>query len=258
MSSYTPTSMIGHSEEPEEVGFAGAPPESHNAITGREPVDISGLPGRLICLEGTDGVGRSTHMALLREWLEMHGYGVAHSAIKSSQLAGQGLARAQEGHTLGRQTMDLFYATDFADRLERDILPALQAGFVVLMDRYIYATIARSIVRGTDPEWIEDVYRFAPEPHAVFYLDVDVEHLTPRVVASGGFDYWESGMDFQEDEDVHASFVRYQGRMLEAFNKLSEVHGFRTIDARRPVHEVFADIRSCVEPVVRTMEGANA
>ncbi|GAB4545845.1 MAG: dTMP kinase [Phycisphaerales bacterium] len=258
MSSYTPSSVVGASHEPEETGFAAAPPDLLTEITGAGPVDISGYPGRLICLEGTDGVGRSTHIALLREWLEMHGYGVAHSAIKTSQLAGEGLARAQEGHTLGRRTMDLFYATDFADRLERNILPALKAGFVVLTDRYIYAMIARSIVRGSESAWIEDVYRFAPEPHAVFYLDVDVEHLTPRVVASGGFDYWESGMDFQEGEDVHASFVRYQGRLLRAFSDLSERHGFITVNARRPVEEVFAEIRSKVQEVVGQMEGARA
>jgi dTMP kinase len=258
MSSYSQQSIVGSSGEPEEVGFVAAPPDLLTEISGRGPIDISAYPGRLICLEGTDGVGRSTHAALLREWLETHGYGVAHSSIKSSQLAGEGLARAQEGHTLGRRTMDLFYATDFADRLERNILPALKAGFVVLMDRYVYAMIARSIVRGSDPAWIEDVYRFAPEPHAVFYLDVDVEHLTPRVVASGGFDYWESGMDFQEEDDVHASFVRYQGRLLDAFSDLAEDHGFITVDARRDVDEVFAEIRGKLEEVLSTMEGARA
>ncbi|MEM1422406.1 MAG: thymidylate kinase [Planctomycetota bacterium] len=258
MNSYTAASIIGSAGEPEETGFAASPPDLLTEITGAEPVDISSYPGRLICLEGTDGVGRTTHTALLREWLETHGYGVVHSAIKTSALAGEGLARAQEGHTLGRRTMDLFYATDFADRLERSILPALKAGFVVLTDRYIYASIARSIVRGSDPAWIEDVYRFAPEPHAVFYLDVDVDHLTPRVVSSGGFDYWESGMDFQEGEDVHASFVRYQGRLLAAFGGLAERHGFTTVDARRPVEEVFADIRGRVEEVVGEMEGARA
>ena len=43
-----------------------------------------------------------------------------------------------------------FYATDFADRLEREILPALRAGFIMLTDRYIYSIIARALVRGTD------------------------------------------------------------------------------------------------------------
>ncbi len=255
MTSLNPETMIGSAGEPAEIGFSAAPHELLAEITGTEAIDISEYPGRLICLEGTDGVGRSTHVALLREWLEMNGFGVTHSALKDSRLAGEGLERAQEGHTLGRRTMDLFYATDFADRLERDILPALKAGFVVLTDRYVYAAIARSIVRGSDPEWIEDVYRFAPKPHAVIYLDVDLEHLTPRVVASGGFDYWESGLDFQEEEDLHASFVRYQTRLLKVFGSLADQHGFCTVDARRPVEDVFADLRREVARVIGAMEG---
>jgi dTMP kinase len=144
-------------------------------------------------LEATDGAGRSTQIALLREWLESHGFGVAHTALRRSRLAADGLKQAEQGHTLGARTMDLFYATDLADRLENFILPSLRAGSVVLTDRYIYSTIARAIVRGGEPDWIRDVYRFAPVPHAVSYLRVDLDHLTPRVLAGGGFDYWESG-----------------------------------------------------------------
>lgn len=220
-------------------------------------VDISSYPGRLISLEGTDGVGRSTHIALLREWLETRGFGVTATGLKRSRLAGEGLRRAKEGHTLGVPAMDLFYATDFADRLESNILPALRAGFVVLTDRYIYSTMARSIVRGSDPDWITDVYRFAPKPHAVFYLKVDVESLTPRVLTSGGFDYWESGMDFQEETDRYRSFVRYQSRLLGAFDTLAETHKFHVIDAKRSVDTVFAEVRGAVETVVSGMEGAS-
>jgi dTMP kinase len=120
-----------------EPGFATPVAEKQHAVDGRGPIDISDYPGRLIVIESTDGAGRSTHIALLREWLESHGFGVAHTALKRSRLAAEGLAKAKEGHTLGRATMDLFYATDFADRLENFILPALRAGFVVLTDRYI-------------------------------------------------------------------------------------------------------------------------
>ncbi len=230
-------------------------PNGH-AIDGARPVDISGLPGRLIVLESTDGAGRSTHIALLREWLESQGFGVAHTAQKRSRLAGEGLAKAKEGHTLGRPAMDLFYATDFADRLENFILPALRAGFVVLTDRYIYSTMARSIVRHADPEWIREIYRFAPVPHAVFYLKVDLEHLTPRVLASGRFDYWESGMDFQEETDIYTSFVRYQRRLLEVFDELVRQHGMTAVDANRSIREVFTSLKEGVSQVVFSMRGA--
>ena len=241
---------------PAEPGYRPTYCEPTTLVAGEGPVDISDLPGRLISLEGTDGVGRSTHIALLREWLETRGFGVTATGLKRSQLAGEGLRKAKEGHTLGQLAMDLFYATDFADRLERNILPALRAGFIVLTDRYIYSTMARSIVRGSDPAWISDVYRFAPKPHAVFYLRVDVEALTPRVLTSGGFDYWESGMDFQEETDRYRSFVRYQTRLLKSFDTLAEAYNFRVIDARRSVDKVFSELRQAVEQVVGGMEGA--
>jgi dTMP kinase len=210
----------------------------------------------LIVLEGTDGAGRSTHIALLREWLEARGFGVALTALKRSRLAGDGLQRAKEGHTLGRTSMDLFYATDFADRVENFAIPALRAGFIVLTDRYVYSTMARSIVRGADPMWIRDVYRFAPAPHAVFYLKVDLEHLTPRIVASRGFDYWESGMDFQEETDIYQSFQRYQRRLLGVFDNPSTEYGMRVIDANDAETKIFGELKRGVEEIISTMEGA--
>jgi dTMP kinase len=246
-------------EEPDtlgEPGFHRAPGETALLLDGAGPVDISGYPGRLIAVEGTDGAGRSTQIALLREWLESHGFGVAYTALKRSRLVADGLQKAKQGHTMGRLTMDLFYATDFADRLDSYILPSLQAGFVVLTDRYIYSTMARSIVRGVDPEWIRDVYRFAPRPHAVFYIKTDVDRIIPRALAKGGFDYWESGMDFQEETDIYRSFRRYQGRVLEVFDTLASQHQLTVVDANQSVRDVFVRLRSGVREVVASMKGA--
>jgi dTMP kinase len=229
---------------------------SEAVLNGSGPTDISKYPGRLIVLEGTDGAGRSTHIALLRELLEARGFAVALTALKRSRLAGDGLQRAKEGHTLGRFSMDLFYATDFADRLENYVIPALRAGFVVLTDRYIYSAMARSIVRGLDPAWIRDVYRFAPKPHAIFYLKVDLEHLTPRVLSSRGFDYWESGMDFQEETDIYQSFLRYQRRMLEVFDTLAGEYDMQVVDANGTGMGVFNTLKAGVMSVTSTMEGA--
>lgn len=225
-------------------------------LDGSGAVDVSAYPGRLIAIEGTDGVGRSTHMALLREWLENQGFGVLQTGLTQSRLAGEGLRNAKLGTTCGQRTLDLFYATDFADRLENDILPGLRAGFVVLTDRYFYSVIARSIVRGIDKEWLRDLYRFAPDPHGVLYLRIDVPSLLPRVVARGVFDYWESGMDFQEDTDVYRSFVRYQTRLLAVYDELASFYGFNVIDARRGVAEVFADLKARVQMLIGDLKGA--
>ena len=152
------------------------------------------LPGRLIVLEGPDGVGRSTQIALLREWLEAEGYAVASSGLRRSELASVGIAQAKEGHTMGALTMALFYAADFADRMQREIIPGLRAGFVVVTDRYMYSLYARSVVRGVDPAWVRSVMGFALVPDLVLYLRTTIDALLPRVLNSRGFDHWESGM----------------------------------------------------------------
>jgi len=233
-----------------EHGFRLLPIEVLTRPSGACPVDISIYPGHLIALEGTDGVGRSTQIALLREWLETQGYGVLHTGLTRSRLAGDGLRKAKQGTTLGQRTLDLFYATDFADRLETDILPALRAGFVVLTDRYVYSIIARSTVRGIDPDWLRDLYRFAPLAHGVFYLRVDIAHLVPRVLAGGGFDFWESGMDYGHESDLYSSFVPHQRALLGVFDDLAVQHGFEVLDANRGIGEIFADLREGVSRIL--------
>jgi dTMP kinase len=217
---------------------------------GLPGIDLAELKGKLIVLEGTDGVGRSTHIGLLKQWLENHGHAVLDTGMTRSALAGKRLKQAKEGHTLGGITMSLFYATDFADRLENEIIPALRAGFVVLTDRYIYSLIARAIVRGSDPEWLREVYGFALKPDAIFYLRVQIDDLVTRVLQSRGFDYWESGMDMHMGEDMYESFVRYQKWLLAEFDKMVETFGFQIVDASGSVEEVFENLRDRVDRVI--------
>jgi dTMP kinase len=213
-------------------------------------MELSDLVGKLIVIEGTDGVGRSTQIALLKEWLEQKGHAVLDTGLSRSGLVGKGIKRAKEGHTLGRITLTLFYGTDFSDRLEHEIVPALRAGFVVLTDRYIYSLIARAIVRGLDPEWVRKVYSFAIKPDAVFYLKIGVDDLIPRVVFTRGFDYWESGMDVYTTEDMYESFRRYQTSMLEQFDHLAEEYKFKVIDATPEPRKIFEKLRAGITKVL--------
>ncbi len=213
-------------------------------------MNLGELTGKLIVIEGTDGVGRSTQIKLLRPWLEQQGRAVLDTGIKRSELAGKGIQQAKEGHTLGRITLSLFYATDFADRLEHQIIPALRSGFVVLTDRYTYSLMARAIVRGVDPAWIRNVYSFAPKPDAVFYLRIGVDDLIPRVVFSRGFDYWESGMDLHPSEDMYESFRRYQTALLGEFENLAQEYNFDVIDASPDIRTVFERLRAGISRVL--------
>lgn len=209
-------------------------------------------PGKLIVIEGTDGVGRSTHIEQIRASLEAQGYAVADTGMTRSQLVGSGIKEAKRGHTLGKLTMQLFYATDFADRLDNEIIPALKAGFIVLTDRYIYSAIARAVVRGIDGSWVRNLYSIALMPDAVFYLRIKtVDDLVRRLVRSGhGFDYWESGMDVSCGEDFYDSFIAYQTKLLEEFDHMAEEYNFSIINASRSVQRVSADLRRAVKRVI--------
>ncbi|MFL5695432.1 MAG: dTMP kinase, partial [Ktedonobacteraceae bacterium] len=208
------------------------------------------LPGRLVVIEGTDGVGRSTQLHLLRPWLESSGYAVVNTEMTRSELVGAGLKQAKEGHTLGPITLNLFYATDFVDRFESQILPALRAGFIVLTDRYIYSLMARALVRGADPRWIRSIYGLAVKPDIIFYLRIGVEDLIPRVLQRGGFDFWESGMDMRLGGDLFESFVGYQSRMLDQFDAMSQEYNFEVIDASQPVERIAEQLKAKVLPLL--------
>lgn len=208
------------------------------------------LPGRLVVLEGVDGVGRSTQIALLSEWLEFRGFAVMNSGLTRSILASRGIERAKRGNTLDTLTLNLLYATDFWDRLERQIVPALRAGAIALVDRYIYSLMARAVVRGISPQWMTNLYGFAPIPDKVIYLDIDLQHLTPRVLSSTGFDYWESGQDFLRNPDMFDNFSHYQDALLTEFKRLAGVYNFSIVDGRGSVSDVFGKLCQQMESVL--------
>ena len=183
-------------------------------------------------------------------WLEARGYAVVNTGLRRSRLAGRTIERAKRGNTLDTLTLNLLYATDFWDRLERQIIPALRAGMVALVDRYIFSLIARGVVRGLSEAWMNDLFGFALVPDLVIYMDIDVEQLIPRVLNSTGFDFWESGQDFLRGRDVYEDFVTYQTLLLSEFRRLAAQHQFTVVDARPRAAEVFQSLCRIVEPVL--------
>src|SRR5256885_7115838 len=121
-------------------------------------------PGRLFVGEGTDGSGKSTQLQLLYQWLKAEGYPVFLSEWNSAPLVKATTRRAKKRRLFTPATFSLLHATDFADRTERDIVPPLKAGAIVLADRYIYTAFARDVARGCDREWVRKVYSFAVKP----------------------------------------------------------------------------------------------
>ena len=218
---------------------------------GIPKVDLERLAGRLIVVEGADGSGRSTQIAMLVQWLEGSGHATTQVGLKRSSLVSEELEQAQEGNILSRTTLSLFYATDFADQLENIILPALKAGFIVLADRYIYTLMARDMVRGMDEAWLKNLYGIALEPDAVFYLNVPPQELVQRSFAKNtALDYWESGMDLGLSRDMFDSFMKYQTMMQQTFRHMQSTYGFNIIDGNRSVDAINAELRKKISIVL--------
>lgn len=211
---------------------------------GLPKCDAANLPGHLIVVEGADGVGRSTHLELLEGWLEGHGFAVAATGLARSALTRRGIVEAKEGHSFDPTTMTLFYATDLADRIENEIIPALRSGFIVLADRYIYTMMARGAVRGLDREWLARLYGFALVPEQVFFMRLDPDELIRRILRRGSeLDYWESGRDIGLGSDLYSSFRKYQAVILQELDRLAVSYGFTITDASRTVEEVQWELR---------------
>jgi dTMP kinase len=207
--------------------------------------DLSDITGKLIVIEGTDGVGRSTQINDIKEWLEVKGYAVMVTGWIRSPFIGKAVQDAKERHTLNVQTFSLLYLADFADRLEHEIIPALKAGYTVLADRYIYTAFVRSLIRGLDRDWLVKSYGFALVPDAVFYMRVKVKELIPRILNSENMgdeywkntdkmmDFWESGMDMRLGEDFYDSFIQYQKKAISLFDEMAKEYNFTVVDASR-------------------------
>ncbi len=208
------------------------------------------LTGKLVVIEGADGSGRTTEVALLKEWLEVQGHAVVDTGLRRSDLVSAEIDRAKQGHTLGATTMALLYSVDFADQLENKIVPALTAGSTVLADRYVYTLMARAVVRGASREWARELYGFALRPDVVVFLDARPEILLHRAIAKyGSLDYWESGMDLCLSRDLFESFFLYQEKLSHEFDWLAAEYGFQRIDANRAPEQVHADVQRRLAPL---------
>jgi dTMP kinase len=204
--------------------------------------------GSLIVIEGPDGSGRSTQIDMITEKLEAGGHAVITTGLKRSELIGAGILEAKHKLPLGKKTLALYYAADFADRLEHKIIPALHAGYVVLADRYIYTLMARSSVRGIGRPWSHDLFGFAIKPDLVFYLDVPPRELFHRVFQKyGTLDYYESGADMGLSDDLFESFVLYQKKIAKEFKAMEARYDIVRIDGGRSVAEVNADLQARID-----------
>src|SRR5436305_4429164 len=206
-----------------------------------------GFPGRLIAVEGLDGSGKSTQIYLLQRWLELEGVKVFFSEWNSSALVKSATSKGKKRELLTPTTFSLIHATDFGDRYERQLLPLLRAGYIVLCDRYVFTAFARDTVRGCPPKWVRGIYNFAALPDLTFFFKADLEVSLHRILdGRPELKYFEAGMDLRLSADPYESFRIFQGRILEQYLAMSTEFKFLVIDANQLVEAQQATVRELV------------
>ena len=216
-------------------------------------------PGRLIVVEGIDGSGKSTQLSLLQTYLVSEGYDVSFTEWNSSPIVKDTTKRGKKKNLFSPTTFSLIHATDFADRHERSILPPLQAGLIVLADRYAYTAFARDAARGCDPAWIRNTYGFATRPDLVLYFRVDIDTAVARI--TGGriqLKFHEAAMDLGLSPDLITSFRVFQSRVLEEYDRVAEEFGLTVLDGSRSVVEQQREMRRLVKPILKGLRRTHA
>ncbi len=211
--------------------------------------DGTPLPGKLFIVEGIDGSGKSTQLDILHKYLLGEGYVVVFTEWNSSPVVRATTRRGKDRQLLTPMSFSLIHAADLADRMERQIIPALKAGSIVLADRYIYTAFARDAARGVDRSWVRRLYKFAVIPTVPFYFRVPLEESLRRIlVGRPQLKYYEAGMDLGLSPDPYESFKIFQGRILNEYDIMVDEFDLQVIDATDTLVAQQRQVREIVEP----------
>ena len=205
------------------------------------------IPGKLIAVEGLDGSGKSTQVYLVHQWLLGLGCKVFFSEWNSSDIVKDATKKGKKKQLLTPTTFSLIHAVDFADRYERQILPMLKAGYIVLCDRYIYTSFVRDGVRGCNPTWLRKLYGYAIKPHITFYFKLPLEIALARILDNRTrLKYFEAGMDLKLSTDIIESFKTFQGLVQAEYKKMAHEFNFTIMDATRSILEQQERLRDII------------
>ena len=208
------------------------------------------LKGALICTEGIDGSGKSTQIDLLYDWLKSKNADVILTRWNSSDLIANTTRKAKKKNLLSPRTFSLLHAVDFADRLEKVIIPAMKAGFIVLADRYVYTAFARDVARNVDSKWVRNMYSFAIKPDLTVYFDVSAKVSLDRICATRQPKYYEAVMDLKLSNNPYKSYVLFQNRVIQEYKNMIDEFGLIQLDANNTIHSKQLCFRNLVMEVL--------
>ena len=191
---------------------------------------------RLIVFEGIDGSGKTSLSRLFLKYLTEKGIPAIWLREPTDSALGDKIrCVAQDNEQISPQQELNYFIQDRRWDVETNILPALQAGKTVVLDRYFYSNACYQGARGLDMKAIIDLnLAFAPRPDLTFIIDVDVDRALERISNSRpGLAKLFEKKDFLVK--VRANYLKLAGPRL--------AH----IDGNRDLYIVLADINACFE-----------
>lgn len=196
--------------------------------------------GRFIVFEGLDGSGQTTQVDLLAVRLKGDGHKVLVTKEPTNNLVGGLIRGALTGEWRpSNQIIQLLYAADRGHHLEREILPALAKGFIVISDRYFFSSIAFGSLN-CDTDWLKALNRNYPQPDHAFYVRVSPQTALKRIRA-GRFEFEL----FEKEQQLTLVAAAYEELIRDNAN-------FYAVDGEQPIEAVHEAIyRLCCDRLIR-------
>ena len=190
------------------------------------------MRGLLIAFEGLDQSGKQTQAESLRDYFTARGRECHLMSFPDYATAiGSEISRALHGERdYPADTMQLLYVANRYEHRGR-MEQWLEAGGVIVCDRYMASSIAYGEAQGLDPAWLEDIQRFLPRADLTIVLDIAPETAVRRKAA---------GRDRYERDLALLSRVR------DSYRRQSEQAGWLRLNGERPKGEVSADVVNAV------------
>lgn len=188
--------------------------------------------GFFICVEGLDGCGKTTQTKLLVRKLRKKGWDAVYTAEPSRGKIGKFIQKyCLHGEKRTSPIVEaLLFAADRFEHVEREVIPALNEGKIVVSDRYVYSSLAYQGATGLDLKWIEMINEHAIRPDVAIFVDVEPEAVIKRL---------KSKKSVMENLET-------QRKVREVYVKFVEKGELVRIDGNKSKKEVADDILKVV------------
>jgi dTMP kinase len=193
-------------------------------------------PGKFIVFEGLDGSGQSTQVSLMKEYLENKGFKVfmTKEPTKTSSAAQEIRDILDKKKEISAENLQKLFIKDRKEHLEKEILPALERGEMVVCDRYFFSTFAFGTAAGLDLKWLIQLNNDFLMPDAIFLLKVKPETCLNRITARGT----EKTL-FEVKEKMYKIWAVFE-KLVSMFNNVF------LIDGEKSIQEVFEDSKKVI------------